>query len=505
MRRHAFVIALLAAVAVPAAAPAASGPEPGSPAFVQRDFQNMADAYGRQVAPGGQLRDPNYLATLFTAGTAIGLDQLGEQLAHANRPALTPGNVAPGWNTGNPHRAGWTGRRGRRVAVQWTNRLGALVRGDVYAPLRGARDPYTRRRLKGPYPSVVITEGSVQGSEGMYRWLAEDLAERGYVVLLYDVQGQGRSETIPHENGRFPDLPFCWPGKQPSGAEETGCDGVPAQQEANFYKGAQNAITFMLAKPAKPYPNPHAGSTRVNRFNPLWKLIDRRRFAKPRTKGRRIKLAIVGHSLGAIAVSHLQQKDRRVATVIALDKLTATDEGGFSSISAYPTAKPVVPALAVQSEYGFQVNPYVMSGCSSISPCPIPPTQAPDPQREIKVGFGAWRKARKDAMLIVPRASTHLEYTDIPLVLPASRYGQDLTSVYAQQWLAKYLKRQRSADRRLRAGSFRYLEPRGNHRWVPVALKRRPLFSYQYCSAWSFKLANGRRTSARDLSGAGCR
>ena len=27
-------------------------------------------------------------------------------------------------------------------------------------------------------------------------------------------------------------------------------------------------------------------------------------------------------------------------------------------------------------------------------------------------------------MLIVPRASTHLEYTDISYVLPASRYGQ---------------------------------------------------------------------------------
>jgi alpha-beta hydrolase superfamily lysophospholipase len=47
--------------------------------------------------------------------------------------------------------------------------------------------------LEGPFPGVVITTGSVQGSERMYWWLAQDLAERGYVVLTYDVQGQGTS------------------------------------------------------------------------------------------------------------------------------------------------------------------------------------------------------------------------------------------------------------------------------------------------------------------------
>lgn len=63
-------------------------------------------------------------------------------------------------------------------------------------------------------------------------------------------------------------------------------------------------------------------------------------------------------------------------------------------------------------------------------------------------------------MLVVPRASTHVEFTDIPLVLPASRYGQALTSVYVQRWLDRYLKH-RSAAPLLRV-SFRYLEPAGN-------------------------------------------
>jgi len=102
--------------------------------------------------------------------------------------------LVPGWNVGNPLRAGWNGTRGLSQRVSFTNRYGALLHGTVYRPKPGARDPYTGQVLQGPFPGAVITEGSVQGSEGMYRWLAQDLAERGYVVLTYDVQGQGGGE-----------------------------------------------------------------------------------------------------------------------------------------------------------------------------------------------------------------------------------------------------------------------------------------------------------------------
>ncbi len=81
-------------------------------------------------------------------------------------------------------------------------------------------------------------------------------------------------------------------------------------------------------------------------------------------------------------------------------------------------------------------------------------------------------------MVIVPRASTHLEYTDIPLVMPASRYGQALTSVYVQRWLGRYLKHEGVSAKPtgtdpLLATSFRYLEPTGNGVWKPITLKRR--------------------------------
>jgi hypothetical protein len=193
------VVALLPATSYAAQSTSQAAPEPGTPAYVARDLQNMQDAYGRITGPGGQLQNPAYLASLVTAGTADQASQLMEQAASPTRIAVTPGRVVPGWNVGNPLRAGWNGTRGLSERISFTNRYGALLNGTVYRPKPGARDPYTGEVLRGPFPGAVITEGSVQGSEGMYRWLAQDLAERGYVVLTYDVQGQGGGETLPRE------------------------------------------------------------------------------------------------------------------------------------------------------------------------------------------------------------------------------------------------------------------------------------------------------------------
>jgi dienelactone hydrolase len=468
-----------AALLTPASAGAA-GPAPGTPEYLQRDNQNIADAYGRQT--GQQLGNPAYTQALIAEHNEVWVQQLAQQAATPNRLALTPGNVFPGWNGGNPLRRGWTGRRGMRVPVSYTNRYGALIRGNVFAPLPGARDPYSGRRLRGPYPGVVITTGSVQGSERMYWWLAQDLAERGYVVLTYDVQGQGTSETLPHENEQVNALPFCNPLAPPSAGEDFGCPGVPAQQDSNFVYGTQDALRFFLSTPRRRYRG---------EFNPLWKLFDRSRDRRTATPGRTRRVAIVGHSLGASAVSYVQGVDRRVQTVVALDKLNA-GAGGFPGPQG---VKPVVPALAVQSEYGFNVQPYWMQHGSSIQPRPGSPNEGPDPRREASSGFDAWRAAGVDSMLVVPRASTHLEYTDIAYVLPASRYGQALTSVYVQRWLGRYLKHRRT---RLLASRLRYLEPVDVGRWDEIQLDRSERLSFYFCSGYSL----GGRVST-DIAGVG--
>ena len=495
-----WLLAVLLAVAWPATAGPTSDPEPGSPAYTARDTRNIAAAYGRIHGEGGQLRNPAYLPALVLESTRTGVDQLLTQVATPNRLAITPGNVFPGWNVGNPLRAGWDGTRGRSRDVAFTNRYGALLRGTVYRPLAGARDPYTGRELRPPYPGVVVTEGSVQGSEGMYEWLAQDLAERGYVVLTYDVQGQGRSETLPHGDSPLEQdaLPFCDPFAEPGAGESTGCPGVPSQQLSNFVVGTEDALDFFTATPGSPYRNPKADGAPVDGVNPYWRLFDRSRDPDPATPGRTSRIAIVGHSMGAAAVSKVQGTDRRVAAVVALDKLTGPGASGPLDGNGNV---PVVPALAMQSEYGFTVNPWFLSGGSSLTPEPSP--DGPDPMRERRTGYDAWRRAHRNVMLMVPRASTHLDYTDIPLALPASRYGQDLSSHYVQAWLQRYLKHAANLPA-LTGTRFRYLEPVGNGRWAPVVLDRTKLLSYSYCSAWH--LWTGTRTLDNpDVARVGCR
>lgn len=456
-------------LAVPATAapsvsrPAIDQPEPNSPAYLLRDLKNIADAYGRVIGPGGQIANPQYLPALVKESTLLSSLQLLAQAATPTRPVLSAGQLVPGWNVGNPLRAGWNGTRGQSTKVSFLNRYGALLRGTVYAPRPGAKDPYTGATLAGPFPGVIITPGSVQGSEGMYFWLAQDLAERGYVVLTYDVQGQGTSETLPHTTGSI--FPFCNPFAKPVDGNMLGCPGVPFQQIANFTTGTEDALDFFLST-ANPY---------LNR-------IDRTPDPDSVTPGRSSRIAIIGHSMGAAAVSQVQATDDRVAAVVALDKLQgSSDPSAFSAIAPSDTV-PVVPALAVQSEYGFTVAPAGLSSGSSLIPAPGFPT----PMRERVTGYDDWVAAGKDAMLIVPRSSTHLEYTDIPYVLPASRFGQALTSVYVQSFLDRYLKHT-GDDARLVGTSFTYLEPRGRGVWAPVTLDRDTNLSFYYCSAYSVR------------------
>jgi hypothetical protein len=323
-------------------------------------------------------------------------------------------------------------------------------------------------------------------------------------------------------------LPFCNPFASPASGEMLGCPGVPAQQDSNFVYGTQDALSFFLSTPDRPYKSPSGGDTPVNAFNPYWGLFDHTPDTRSVTPGRTTRVAIVGHSLGARAVSVVQGVDDRVEAVVALDKL------GLGGGKVHP----VVPALAVQSEYGFNVTPYWWSGGSSIAPQPQAPDKSPDPKREQATGFDLWRKAGIDAMLVVPRASTHLEYTDISYVLPASRYGQDFTSYYVQAWLDRYMKHEgepaagtkaafrlggheRRAGKRtkgkrrrahraaawtdpLLATTIRYLEPVAIGKWAPVTLERAKQLSFYYCSGWSFRdPVTGQRVESLDPAGVG--
>ncbi|HVT20450.1 MAG TPA: hypothetical protein VHE57_03560 [Mycobacteriales bacterium] len=471
----ALLLALTAATPALAAAPdAPHSPAPGSRAYVERDVRNIQAAFGRGFT---QLQEPGYLSSVSRDAVALELADLEAQANRPDRPALTLGNAVPE-GVGNPDRDGWSGTRGRITPVSFTAYDGALLQADLFTPLPHARDPYTHRRLHAPYPSVVIVTGSIQASAGVYRWLAEDLAERGYAALTFDVQGQGQSETLPHDGS---------------------LDGVPSERQDSFDRDTENAITWMLSTPSHRYDGT---------YNPRWHQVDHRRDRHSVTKGRTTKLAVIGHSTGAVTVSYLQGVDRRIQTAVALDKLTATAsaiDDDKAEIGELPgPVKPVVPTLGLQAEYGFEPQPYFLANCSSFTPCQGSPGRAPDPNREEATGFDTFRAHHVDTAVLVPRASTHLDFTDLPPILPSSVLGQAMIGYYTQQWLALYLQHHPHAAQQMRATRIRYLVPGPGDTRHLVSFDRDRHLSFYFCSGFAFHTLAGHPVDDGDLTHDGC-
>lgn len=520
--KSALAVAVLVAATLlasqPALAAASSGPTPGSPAYMERDVANMEAAFGR---PLSQLEDPAYFPTFWEGALALYAGQAATQAQNPTRPSLTAGSLVPGFSAGDPDRADWAGTRGQEESVVFTAADGAALRASVFAPLPDARDPYTGALLRGPFPGAVIVPGSIQASRDEYDWLAEDLAERGYVVMDFDVQGQGQSETLPHDGGLAgtdPDLPSCNLPTAPSGpGQDTACDGFPSEQDQNFIDSTEAAITFFLSSPSAPYANPDAGTLAVNPYNPVWAMFNHSPDTSTVTPGRTTRLALIGHSTGAVIATYLQGVDPRIETVVALDKLTATpdaisdDQAETGSLPG--PVVPKVPALAIQSEYGFEPQPYFEASCSSFEPCPAAPggslappdlDQAPNPAREEQTGFDTWLAAGVDSMVIVPRASTHLIYTDSPPVLPATIDGMDMASYYVQGWLDNYLKHDPGAGNTLLAPVIHYIGPDQDGRWVMHTFNRDDNLSFYFCSGYEFNLPNGKKFADLDIINDGC-
>lgn len=272
---------------------------------------------------------------------------------------------------GDPRTRDWTG--GTKTPVLYTNRNGAHIEGHVWVAnaFAGA--------AAGSLPGVVLETGSVQAPERWYDWAAQVLATHGYEVMTFDVQGQGRSDLFgSHDQAHF-------------------TAGVPAQERTHFVEDLEDAIDFFEGG-----ANPQAGP------------LDHTR------------LGIVGHSLGATAVSDVQAIDARVDAIVAWDNL-ASD------------VTPKKPALAMSADYYLD---------------PTPNTSDPDPNGK-SAGFAKWKAAGVDAMQVNLRGGTHYEWSYAPMMLPASLRGIDAAAWYTTAWLDKYVKGDTSADARLLTDRWR--------------------------------------------------
>lgn len=457
MRRLILCVALLLPISVTPLGPndaqaSTSSPTPGSPEHLARDVANMQAANGRLTAPDGQLNNPEYRAALAAELAAGGRDE-------------------------DPFRFGsWDGIRGQYRDVNFTDSTGGVFAGRIYAPLAGATHPDTGRALSPPFPGIVIAPGSTTNAVA-YTWAAEDLAERGYVVLTFTVGG---------------------------GA------GGP-----RYFAASKDAIDFFWSTPS----NPWAGGA-TDQFNPYWTLFDRTDDPRSTTPGRPSRFGLIGHSLGAAVASALGNIDERVSALVGWDKLFKN--GAYLPVP--PTTdpwQPVVPALAVHSEYWWTPQPYTV-GCFAVMACEAySPTEGPPPGRELSTNYGGddrwgivppqpggWVASGVDIMSLVLRSSTHSEQLDTPTSSPfavASRYGKAITSYYTTAWLDKYLKHDRTADQRLAATKFRQLEPQARGKWgyTPTLLRDANL-SFYFCSGWRYHTQRGQLVERLDPTGAGC-
>jgi dienelactone hydrolase len=355
-----------------------------NPQWLARDAHNQ---YCAMLRTRDQLTNQAYGRAELLTGDRLYLKQAKQQLTNGPRHihgGLT--TLIPGSQGADAFRSldRWKNETGGRVvAVSFPSSDGAVLRGHVFMP------PPSEVVPPGGYPGVVITDGSVQAYENLYYWAAEGLAQYGYEVLTYDVQGQGDSDLLPTK---------CKPQN---------CPGVPYQENYNFYQGAEDALNFF-----------------DSRSNPDFRFLDTKR------------VGIAGHSLGASAVSWVGQCDNRVRAVVAWDDLepVSVRQCAADVDIASPNRSTALhaPALAMTNDYEFNVQPQ-----------PAPPNphgSANSGGLSGDSGYLSLSRAGIDSELVSLRNGTHLTYSYIPYVLPSNQLGERFAFYYTLAWFDEYLR-----------------------------------------------------------------
>jgi pimeloyl-ACP methyl ester carboxylesterase len=342
----------------------------------------------------------------------------------------------------------------------FTARNGAQLSGHVWATRSGP----ARR------PGVVITDGSVQADEQMYWFAAQALAKDGYVVMTFDPQGQGQSDTA----GQGKDV----------------LEGVPAQTDGRpFFDGTEDAVNFFMSTPQHPYEpvascnsgTSHAAyqNERVKTgfdasYNPFWSILNRG------------EVGLAGHSYGAAAVSYIAQWDKRIKAVVAWDNLGAPQasggetEKGCVDVADRRAASIRVPALGMSADYFLPPTPHTA----------LPAYDSKDTESLI------YSKHHLDTGEIIVRGGSHLDFSFIPNpAFGASLYGPDMIAWYTAAWFDYYVKHQASAYRRLTT-------TRWQHDPVEAAVDSfhdPNMFSFYYRSRLDIRTPDGGRFDCETL------
>lgn len=404
MGRRVTAVAIAAAAAAALAAGAGAGhaqaQAPACADYTCADYaQHDLDNYTR--GRGKMYRDaltPSYHQKFAGACVDSQARALAKQVEDADdgRVYGGVGQATCWWSVGDA--ADYNKVRPQRIT--FLARTGAKLQGHLWS-LGGKR-----RR-----PGVVITTGSIQASDQMYWWAARALAAKGYAVLTYDVQGQGQSETFGHAPGDlFPTT-----------------ENVPSQQDANFFDGTVDALRFFLSTRKAPYV-PAGWNADDVKAAKAGGDGDELSWSNPAAGGLdRGRLGLIGHSLGARAISAVQQCSDAAELWRTLELCTGRSFPIKAAVAwdalSGEGVTPVVPAMSQNSD-GYFLFP-------TFSP------RAPDPAENLG-GYELWKKAGVDVFSYTVRAGTHIEWSQVPYT-PATVYGATMNTFYTLAWLDRYV------------------------------------------------------------------
>ena len=142
------------------------------------EAENLAAAWGQTVK---DFSDPTESAEVVALSAENVLQRMGESPESKGPYAL--GHWP--W-TGDPDRtpAKWEAAgKGEVHDLRFPNRNGVSLHATIWVP----------SGFKGARPGIVYSPG-VLSDEAMYFWFAQGMAEAGYVVMTYEIPGQGRSD-----------------------------------------------------------------------------------------------------------------------------------------------------------------------------------------------------------------------------------------------------------------------------------------------------------------------
>lgn len=388
--RRPVLAALAAAAALATAIPAtaaAQDPAPNSPEWFARDAANFAATLQRP------------------------LDRLAQ--------GITVGDT-------DPRRAldVWSPARGRALETRMTNRYGASIAVTMFRPNADAARPL---------PTVIFIPGYGSGVRQAYHSFMQDLAEHGYLALVFDPQGQGASDATgrPETCGDGP-----WREPQEMGLREQGpCAGQPPSQGP---AGDASGTVGLLSHAVLGTDADHASTGATYRaIAPTfvlgaldvtdWLLSDAnpwRAWVDP------ARLGIAGHSAGAYGAAQTANGDprNRFRAAVAFDGYHPIDLG----------VTPRVPTMWVLSE---QTN----------APRVAPPAN-PRTLHPTWASYDAFKAAGLPTGHLVLRSSTHLDFADA--VLPASRDGGRYAGYFLLAWFDRFLRGDRSGTERLFAERY---------------------------------------------------